>query len=56
MQLKYTGKLGYYEARYRLSLGDRDKILEKIKELKEKKEPPKPDLVQLAQKVFYETR
>lgn len=34
MHLKYSGRLGYLEARYRLNIGDRSVIMQKIEELK----------------------
>ncbi len=60
MKLKYTGKLGYLEAMYRLNLGDRKKILERIEEFKksgdkvsqsEKKET-ESSIIEFAEKLF----
>lgn len=58
MKLKYTGKLGYLEARYRLNLGDRKKILERIEELKKteakvaEKKKTEGDIIEFAEKLF----
>lgn len=58
MHLKYQGKLGCLEAMYRLNLGDRKKILERIEEFKkseakltEKKET-ESSIIELAEKLF----
>lgn len=49
VKLKYTGQLGYLEARYRLGLGDKRVLLDKINELKNPK-----DLVETAKELFNE--
>ena len=57
MKLKYTGKLGYLEARYRLNLGDRKKILERIEEFKKSEakvsqSETESDIIEFAEKLF----
>ena len=58
MKLKYTGKLGYLEAMYRLNLGDRKKILERIEEFKKsgdkvtEKKKTESSIIEFAEKLF----
>lgn len=57
MQLKYKGKLGCLEAMYRLNLGDRKKILERIEEFKKSgdkvsQSETESDIIEFAEKLF----
>lgn len=49
IKLKYKGKLGYLEARYRLGLGDRDALLVKINALKASMAG---DIISIAKDIF----
>ena len=56
IKLKYTGKLGYLEARWRLGLGDRAKLLERIDEEKKNingaEVKTEPEQLDIAKNIF----